>query len=129
IAPPILADRGLAAALTTLASRSTIPVELTVEVEGRLPAAIENALYFVAAEALANIAKHSRAESAHLTLTARDGRIYLMVTDDGIGGAHIAKGHGIAGLADGLRAVDGELAVDSPAGGPTLLIAEVPAPR
>lgn len=128
IAPPILADRGLAAALTTLASRSTVPVELTIEIEGRLPAAMENALYFVAAEALANVAKHSQAEAAHLTLTARDGRIYLMVTDDGVGGAHIAKGHGIAGLADRLRSVDGELAVDSPSGGPTLLIAEVPAP-
>lgn len=126
IAPPILADRGLPAALTTLASRSTVPVELTVEVDGRLPAAVENTLYFVAAEALANVAKHSRAESAHLTLTNRDGRIYLMVTDDGVGGAHIAKGHGIAGLADRLRSIDGELAVDSPAGGPTILIAEVP---
>jgi signal transduction histidine kinase len=81
----------------------------------------------VAAEALANVAKHSRAESAHLTLTADQGRIYLMVTDDGVGGAHMAKGHGIAGLADRLRSVDGELAVDSPAGGPTILIAEVPA--
>jgi signal transduction histidine kinase len=128
IAPPILADRGLPAALTTLASRSTVPVELTVEIDGRLPAAVENTLYFVAAEALANVAKHSRAESAHLTLTIRDGRIYLMVTDDGVGGAHIAKGHGIAGLADRLRSIDGELAVTSPAGGPTLLIAEVPAP-
>jgi len=128
IAPPILADRGLPSAITTLASRCPIPVELTIEVEGRLPAAAENALYFVAAEALANVAKHSQAGAAHLTLTARDGRIYLMVTDDGIGGAHIAKGHGIAGLADRLRSVDGELAVDSPDGGPTILIAEVPAP-
>jgi signal transduction histidine kinase len=127
IAPPILADRGLPAALTTLASRSTVPVELTIEVDGRLPAAVENALYFVAAEALANVAKHSRAESAHLTLAADQGRIYLMVTDDGVGGAHMAKGHGIAGLADRLRSVDGELAVDSPAGGPTILVAEVPA--
>ena len=127
IAPPILADRGLQAALTTLASRSTVPVELTLEVEQRLPAAVENVLYFTAAEALANVAKHSAATAARLTLTHRDGRIYVMVSDNGRGGAHEAKGHGIAGLTDRLRAVEGEFAVDSPAGGPTVVIAEVPA--
>ncbi|WP_034592073.1 sensor histidine kinase [Hamadaea tsunoensis] len=126
IAPPILTDRGLPAALTTLASRSTVPVELAADVPGRLAPAIENALYFAAAEALSNVAKHSGATSAQITLTRRDGKIYLMVTDDGAGGAHIAKGHGIAGLADRLSAIDGQLAVDSPAGGPTVVIAEVP---
>ncbi|MEV4411873.1 sensor domain-containing protein [Catellatospora sp. NPDC049609] len=127
IAPPILADRGLAAALTSLAERSTVPVELDVAVEGRLPAATENALYFAAAEALSNIAKHSGAACARIELTEQDGRVYLMVTDDGAGGAHLAKGHGLAGLADRLRAVDGEFAVDSPAGGPTILVAQAPA--
>jgi signal transduction histidine kinase len=126
IAPPILADRGLQAALTTLASRSTIPVELALEVEERLPAAVENVLYFTAAEALANVAKHSGATAARLTLTRRDGRVYVMVSDNGRGGAHAAKGHGIAGLADRLRAVEGEFAVESPQGGPTIVIAEVP---
>lgn len=126
IAPPILADRGLAAALTSLAGRSTVPVELDLAVDGRLPAATENALYFAAAEALSNIAKHSGAACARLELTAQDGRVYLMVTDDGAGGAHLAKGHGLAGLADRLRAVDGDFAVDSPAGGPTILVAQAP---
>ncbi len=127
IAPPILADRGLAAALTSLAERCTVPVELDLAVEDRLPAATENALYFAAAEALSNIAKHSGAACARLELTAQDGRVYLMVTDDGAGGAHLAKGHGLAGLADRLRAVDGEFAVDSPAGGPTIVVAQAPA--
>lgn len=126
IAPPILADRGLHAALTTLASRSTVPVDLNLQVEERLPAAVENVLYFTAAEALANVAKHSEATAAELTLARRDGRVYLMVGDNGTGGAHPAKGHGLAGLGDRLHAVDGDLAVDSPAGGPTIVIAEVP---
>ncbi|MFC7241404.1 sensor histidine kinase [Catellatospora aurea] len=126
IAPPILADRGLAAALTSLAERSTVPVTLDLAVEDRLPAATENALYFAAAEALSNIAKHSGAATARIEVTEQDGRVYLMVTDDGVGGAHLAKGHGLAGLADRLRAVDGEFAVDSPAGGPTILVAQAP---
>ncbi|MEV6964752.1 sensor domain-containing protein [Hamadaea sp. NPDC051192] len=126
IAPPILADRGLPAALTTLASRSTVPVDVTLEVTERLPAQIENVLYFTAAEALANVAKHSTATAARLTLTRRDGRVYVMISDNGQGGAHPAKGHGLAGLADRLTTVDGEFAVDSPAGGPTVVIAEVP---
>ncbi|MFD0591332.1 sensor histidine kinase [Catellatospora coxensis] len=126
IAPPILADRGLAAALTSLAERSTVPVTLDLAVAGRLPAATENALYFVAAEALSNIAKHSGATAARIEVTEQDGRVYVMVTDDGVGGAHLAKGHGLAGLADRLRAVDGEFAVDSPAGGPTILVAQAP---
>lgn len=126
IAPPILADRGLAAALTSLAERCTVPVTLDLAVEGRLPAATENALYFAAAEALSNIAKHSGAAAARIEVTEQDGRVYLMVTDDGVGGAHLAKGHGLAGLADRLRAVDGEFAVDSPAGGPTILVAQAP---
>jgi signal transduction histidine kinase len=126
IAPPILADRGLPAALTTLASRSTVPVEVTLEVDERLPAQVENVLYFAAAEALANVAKHSTATAARLTLTRRDGRVYVMISDNGRGGAHPAKGHGLAGLADRLTTVDGVFAVDSPAGGPTVVIAEVP---
>lgn len=125
IAPPILADRGLGAALAALASRSTIPVELEVGVE-RLPAVVENTVYFVAAEALANVAKHSGATAAQVTVHQQDDAVYLVVTDDGVGGAHVAKGHGLAGLTDRVRAVEGHLAVDSPDGGPTVLVAEVP---
>ncbi|MBO3745327.1 sensor domain-containing protein [Streptosporangiaceae bacterium NEAU-GS5] len=126
IAPPILADRGLAPALAALASRCTIPVELDVQTVERFPALVENTVYFVTAETLTNVAKHSRAELCSVTLTRIGDTLLLTIGDDGVGGAHVAKGHGLAGLADRLRAVDGELSVQSPAGGPTLIVAEVP---
>jgi signal transduction histidine kinase len=126
IAPPILADRGLAPALAALASRCTVPVELDVQTEERFPALIENTVYFVTAEALTNVAKHSRAELCSVTLTRIGDTLMLTIGDDGVGGAHVAKGHGLSGLAERLRGVDGELAVRSPAGGPTSITAEVP---
>ena len=126
IAPPVLADRGLGSALAALASRATIPVELEVDLTDRLPDAIENTIYFVAAEALTNIAKHSGAASARITVRRQNGSVYLVAEDDGVGGAHVAKGHGLAGLADRVRAVEGQFAVDSPVGGPTIVVAEVP---
>ncbi|MBX6385054.1 MAG: sensor domain-containing protein [Microbispora sp.] len=126
IAPPILADRGLAPALAALAGRCTVPVELDVQTAERYPALIENTIYFVTAEALTNVAKHSRATSCSVTLTRIGDTLILTIGDDGVGGAHVAKGHGLSGLADRLRAVDGELSVRSPAGGPTLITAEVP---
>ncbi|WP_203970613.1 sensor histidine kinase [Planotetraspora silvatica] len=126
IAPPILADRGLAPALAALASRCTVPVELDVQTEERFPALIENTVYFVTAEALTNVAKHSRAELCTITLVRIGDSLMLTIGDDGVGGAHVAKGHGLSGLAERLRGVDGELAVRSPAGGPTSITAEVP---
>ncbi|MBB5820409.1 signal transduction histidine kinase [Streptosporangium becharense] len=126
IAPPILSDRGLTPALAALAGRSPIPVELDVQVTGRFTAAIENTVYFVTAESLANAAKHSRATVCTVTLSRTGDTLMLTVGDDGVGGAHVAKGHGLSGLADRLRAVDGELTVDSPVGGPTVIVAEVP---
>ncbi|MBG0831185.1 sensor domain-containing protein [Planomonospora sp. ID67723] len=126
IAPPILTDRGLAPALAALASRCTVPVELDVQVEGRFAAAVENTVYFVVAESLTNIAKHSHASVCTVTLAKTGGVLMLTIGDDGVGGAHVAKGHGLSGLADRLRAVDGELSVDSPVGGPTVIVAEVP---
>ncbi|GGO02023.1 histidine kinase [Microbispora rosea subsp. aerata] len=126
IAPPILADRGLAPALAALAGRCTVPVELDVQTAERYPALIENTIYFVTAEALTNVAKHSRATSCTVGLTRIGDTLILTIGDDGVGGAHVAKGHGLSGLADRLRAVDGELSVRSPAGGPTLITAEVP---
>ncbi|GII80313.1 histidine kinase [Sphaerisporangium rufum] len=126
IAPPILSDRGLAPALAALAGRCTVPVELDVQTVERYPAVVENTVYYVAAESLTNIAKHSRAQLCTLSLTRVGDALTLAIGDDGVGGAHVAKGHGLAGLADRLRAVDGELLVRSPAGGPTLIIAEVP---
>ncbi|GGS69480.1 histidine kinase [Planobispora rosea] len=126
IAPPVLTDRGLAPALAALAGRCTIPVELDVQVDQRFPAAVENAVYFVVAESLTNVAKHSHATVCTVTLSKTGGVLMLTIGDDGVGGAHVAKGHGLSGLADRLRAVDGELSVDSPVGGPTVIVAEVP---
>ncbi|MEV0968452.1 sensor histidine kinase [Microtetraspora glauca] len=126
IAPPILADRGLAPALAALAGRCTVPVELDVQVAERFPALVENTVYFLTAEALTNVAKHSRATSCSVTLTRIGDSLLLTIGDDGVGGAHVAKGHGLAGLADRVRVVEGELTVNSPAGGPTLIVAEVP---
>ncbi|WP_020547236.1 sensor histidine kinase [Nonomuraea coxensis] len=126
IAPPILSDRGLAPALAALAGRATVPVDLDVQTIERYPAAIENALYFVCAETLTNVAKHSRATVCTIQLQRLGDALMLTIGDDGVGGAHVAKGHGLAGLADRLRAVDGELTVQSPDGGPTLIVAEVP---
>ncbi|MEV1171645.1 sensor domain-containing protein [Nonomuraea sp. NPDC049784] len=126
IAPPILSDRGLAPALAALAGRCTVPVDLDVQTVERYQAAVENAVYFVCAETLTNVAKHSRATICTVQLTRIGDVLMLTIGDDGVGGAHVAKGHGLAGLADRLRAVDGELSVQSPDGGPTLIVAEVP---
>ncbi|TYB63803.1 sensor histidine kinase [Nonomuraea sp. PA05] len=126
IAPPILSDRGLAPALAALAGRCTVPVELDVQTVERYQAAVENAVYFVCAETLTNVAKHSRATICTIQLIRVGNVLMLSIGDDGVGGAHVAKGHGLAGLADRLRAVDGELSVQSPDGGPTLIVAEVP---
>ncbi|MFG1701032.1 sensor histidine kinase [Nonomuraea sp. NPDC049309] len=126
IAPPILSDRGLAPALAALAGRCTVPVDLDVQTVERYSAAIENAIYFVCAEALTNVAKHSRATVCTVQLVRLGDALMLTIGDDGVGGAHVAKGHGLAGLADRLRAVDGELTVQSPEGGPTVIVAEVP---
>ncbi|PZG10105.1 sensor histidine kinase [Nonomuraea aridisoli] len=126
IAPPILSDRGLAPALAALAGRCTVPVDLDVQTTERYQAAVENAIYFVCAETLTNVAKHSRATVCTVQLVRVGGVLMLTIGDDGVGGAHVAKGHGLAGLADRLRAVDGELTVQSPDGGPTVIVAEVP---
>ncbi|MEV6154638.1 sensor domain-containing protein [Nonomuraea sp. NPDC052129] len=126
IAPPILSDRGLAPALAALAGRCTIPVDLDVQTVRRYQASVENAIYYVVAETLTNVAKHSRATICTIQLVHIGDILMLTIGDDGVGGAHVAKGHGLAGLADRLRAVDGELAVQSPDGGPTVIVAEVP---
>jgi signal transduction histidine kinase len=131
IAPPILVDRGLPSALAALAGRSIIPVELAVDAvlgsaEGRLEPPVENAAYFVVAEALTNVAKHSGATECTLTVSRAGRRLAIVVADNGGGGAHIAKGHGLAGLADRVRAIGGTLTVTSPPGGPTAIHADLP---
>jgi signal transduction histidine kinase len=127
IAPPILADRGLREALTALAARSTTPVELDAGPLGRrLDAAVETAAYFVIAEALTNVAKHSHARRCVIGLRHSAGTLRVWVTDDGAGGAALDKGHGLRGLDDRLHAAGGRLRVTSPRGGPTTITAELP---
>jgi signal transduction histidine kinase len=126
IAPPILVDRGLREALAALAARSTIPVELDTGTLPRLDPAAETAAYFVIAEALTNVAKHSGARRCAIGLRHGGGTLQAWVTDDGVGGAALDKGHGLAGLDDRLHAVGGRLRVTSPCGGPTTITAELP---
>ncbi|WP_340537142.1 sensor histidine kinase [Nocardioides sp. GXZ039] len=126
IAPPLLVDRGLRVALDELLQRATIPVSAHIEVPDKLPPHVETTVYFVVAEALTNIAKHSQAERAALAVTYADGWVGVVVQDDGVGGASLAKGSGLAGLGQRLGGVDGSLDVESPVGGPTVVRATIP---
>ncbi|GLY05981.1 histidine kinase [Actinoplanes sp. NBRC 101535] len=126
IAPPILVDRGLQAALTALAGRCTVPVDLDAPLGERLDPAVESAAYFVVAEALTNVAKHSQASEVQVSVQRIETGLVVTVADDGVGGASLAKGHGLAGLDDRVRATGGVLAVDSPEGDGTRLTAALP---
>jgi len=119
IHPQVLTDHGLAAAVHEIAGRSPVPVHLDLAVDGRLPPAVEAAAYFFVSESLTNIAKHADARSAQVHAWTEDGTLVVSVVDDGIGGADPAAGTGLAGLRARLDALDGELTVTSPAGGPT----------
>jgi signal transduction histidine kinase len=126
IAPPILVDRGLQAALTALAGRCTVPVDLDAPVFERFDPAVESTAYFMVAEALTNVAKHSQASEVQVSVQRIATGLLVSVADDGVGGASVAKGHGLAGLDDRVRAAGGILDVDSPAGGGTRLTAALP---
>jgi signal transduction histidine kinase len=126
IAPPILVDRGLQAALTALAGRSIVPVDLDAQQVARLDPLVESTAYFVVAEALTNVAKHSHANEVQVVLRRSDRGLIVTVADDGVGGASLAKGHGLAGLDDRVRAAGGVLDVDSPAGAGTTLRVALP---
>jgi signal transduction histidine kinase len=131
IAPPVLTDRGLPSALAALAVRCTVPVELVVDPElgtpaGRLDATVETAVYFTVAEALTNVAKHSGAANCWVTVAHGPGRVSVEISDDGTGGAHMSKGHGLSGLDDRVRAAGGALSIRSPAGGPTTVGVALP---
>jgi signal transduction histidine kinase len=104
-----------------------VPIEIDVSV-GRLPTAVEATAYFVVAEALTNVAKHARAGHARVTARIEDGTVHVRVRDDGVGGAR-PDGSGLIGLADRLTALGGDLRVDSPAEGGTLVAAAIPLPR
>ncbi|MEV8568600.1 sensor domain-containing protein [Streptomyces sp. NPDC051322] len=126
IHPAVLTDRGLDAALSAVASRCTVPVQVEVDLPARPAAAIEGIAYFTVSELLQNVSKHARATRASVDVWRVENRIMLQVADDGTGGADTTAGSGLAGLAERLDAVDGLLVVDSPAGGPTTVTAELP---
>jgi signal transduction histidine kinase len=126
IHPAVLADRGLDAALSSVAARCPIPVDLQVDLPERPPAPVEATAYFVVTEALTNVAKHSRARGARVRVSRRGPMVTVEVTDDGVGGAVVQEAGGLAGLADRVRAVEGTLRLASPPGGPTTLLAELP---
>jgi signal transduction histidine kinase len=125
IHPAILTERGLGPALESLAERAPLPVTVAVTDHARLPATHEATAYFVAAEALANVIKHAGARTASISLAASDGRLRLTVVDDGAGGAD-ATAPGLAGLADRVMALDGELTVVSPPGDGTRVHMDLP---
>ncbi|WP_454084728.1 sensor histidine kinase [Georgenia sp. Marseille-Q6866] len=129
IAPPILVDRGLAAAVVSAAGQSPIPVQTDIALAPgqRLAPARESAAYFVVTEALTNAAKHSAATRVAVRVGVDDdGVLRVVVADDGVGGAHPGKGHGLAGLRDRLAGVDGELHVESADGRGTVVSAAIP---
>ncbi len=126
IHPAVLTDRGLDAALSSVASRCTVPVVVDVDLPARPVPAIEGIAYFTVSELLQNVSKHAGASRATVDVWKVENRLMLQVADDGVGGADTGSGSGLAGLAERIGAVDGILVVDSPAGGPTRVTAELP---
>ena len=126
IHPAILSQGGLGAALRSLARRSSVPVELDARIEGTLPDEVEVAAYYVASEALTNVAKHARATVVHMDVTTDDGMLTLTVRDDGVGGADLSDGSGLVGLQDRVEALGGTITIDSSAGSGTCLVVLLP---
>jgi signal transduction histidine kinase len=126
IHPAVLSDHGLGPAIHVLVERTSIPVECDLAFEERLPAPIEAAAYFVVAEGLTNVIKYANAQRARVSLRRRSGWLEVVVSDDGVGGAHIDAGSGLRGLSDRLSALEGELSVESPLGEGTTLTARIP---
>ena len=127
--PAILTDRGLAPALETLAERSSVPVELEVDLELRLPGPVEVAIFYVVSESLANIAKHAGATAVTVRVAQGGDAVAVEVADDGIGGADDTQGSGLRGLSDRVEALNGRLVVESPAGAGTRVVATIPLAR
>jgi signal transduction histidine kinase len=130
IYPAVLGDRGLDAALSSLAAKAPVPVDVRVEpalsTDQRPPAAVESTAYFTVAEALTNVAKYSQATDAQVDVRRERGRVVVEISDNGVGGAHTRPGGGLAGLADRAATIDGVLTVVSPLGGPTVIRADLP---
>jgi signal transduction histidine kinase len=123
---PAVLDHGLASALESLAARSTVPTGVSWDCSGQLPPQVELAVYFVACEALANVAKYSHATTAAVRVSRSGGALAVEIADDGIGGADAARGSGLRGLGDRVEALEGHLLVTSPHGGGTVVTAELP---
>ena len=126
ILPPVLADRGLAGALSGLAASCAVPCRTEVDMPDRCAAAVESTAYFVVAEALTNIAKHSGATHAAVEARSSGARLRLLISDDGTGGADENRGSGLVGIRRRVEALDGVLTLTSPPGGPTRLEVELP---
>jgi signal transduction histidine kinase len=126
IYPAVLGDRGLDAALSAQAAKSPIPVDVSVDVDPRPPAAVETTAYFIVGETLTNIAKHAGATEATVKVWRTDDHVVVEITDNGHGGAEVRPGGGLAGLADRAATIDGVITVVSPVGGPTVIRADLP---
>lgn len=126
IYPAVLADRGLDAALSALAARSPVPVDVQIDVDPRPPAAVETTAYFIVGESLTNIAKHADAKNIQVKVSRGEDKVVVEITDDGKGGAELRPGGGLAGLADRAATIDGVITVFSPLGGPTVVRADLP---
>ncbi|WP_380285051.1 histidine kinase [Kitasatospora purpeofusca] len=124
--PAVLEDRGLDAALSGIAARAPLPVRLDVEVAERIAPTVEAVAYFTVSEALTNVVKHARASRADVSVRTAGGRLRLVISDDGVGGADAARGTGLTGLRQRTASVDGCLSVISPVGGPTTITVELP---
>lgn len=126
IHPPVLAERGLAGAVQALALAVPLRVTVNIDLPGRPEPPVESAVYFAIAEALANVVKHSRADTVLIRLTHGSGKLRVAVSDDGVGGADPAGGSGLRGIGRRLATFDGTMMVSSPIGGPTLITMELP---
>ncbi|WP_238010406.1 sensor domain-containing protein [Dactylosporangium sp. AC04546] len=126
IHPPVLAERGLAGAVRALALGLPVPITVGVDLPGRPDTPVESAAYFVVAEALTNLVRHSRARTGSVSMSHADGLLTMVVADDGGGGADPAVGTGLRGIERRLAAFDGTMALSSPPGGPTVIRMEVP---
>jgi signal transduction histidine kinase len=125
---PAVLEHGIASALQSLAARSPVPTVVTCDVTERLPQQVELGMYFVACEALANVAKYAHATAAAVSVARTDRGLAIEIADDGVGGADANGGSGLRGLADRVEALGGHLLVTSPAGAGTVVTADLPMP-
>jgi len=126
IHPAVLTDRGLGPALAALVARAPLEVDVAVLLEERLPSQVEAAAYYIVAEAITNVAKYAQAQTVSVSVSRHDGRAFVEVVDDGVGGADPGAGSGLSGLVDRVEALEGRLEVTSRRGQSTTLRAEIP---